>query len=169
MPVIEQLRVKLPNRPGTLAAMVAALAEARVDIKALEVAERGGGDVGEVNLIASDLDAARAALDRSGHDYRIEQAVAVEMDDRVGGLAAILEVLAREGLNVSQLYAFVTRVAGKSLALLSVDDPARADALLDASGFRTLSRQALEQSGERPSEERTQRTLGDHLGLDFIW
>ncbi len=167
--MIEQLRVKLPNRPGTLAAMVAALAEARVDIKALEVAERGGGELGEVNLIASDLDAARAALDRSGHDYRVEQAVAVEMDDRVGGLAAILDVLAREGLNVSQLYAFVSRVAGKSLALVSVDDPARANALLEASGFRTLSRQALERSADRPGEGRAQSTLGDHLGLDYIW
>ncbi len=165
--MIEQLRVKLPNRPGTLAGMVEALAKAGVDMKALEVAERSGGH-GEANLIVSDLDGARAALDATGHDYVVEQAVAVEMDDRVGGLAAILGVLSQEQVNIQQLYAFVSRVEGKSLALFSVDDPQRATSLLEASGFRTLSRKALE-SGGRAEEPERHPTLGEHLGLDFIW
>ena len=38
--MIEQLRVRLPNKPGALARMVSALAEAKVDMKALDVSDR---------------------------------------------------------------------------------------------------------------------------------
>lgn len=162
--MIEQLRVKLPNRPGTLERMVSALAEAGVDMKALQVSVRGGGEAGEANLIVSDLEKASRALEASGHELRVEQALAVEMDDRVGGLAAMLRVLADEGVNVQQLYAFVTRVQGKSLAMLSVDDLPRAKQLLRAKGFHLMSRKALERD-EPPGDT----TLGDHLGADFIW
>lgn len=163
--MIQQLRVKLPNQPGTLLRMVSALADAGVDMKALEVSERGEG-FGEANLIVSDLDKAKAALEATDHECAVEEALGVELDDRVGGLAAILKVLAGEGINVRQLYAFVGRVEGKSLALVSVNDPARAATLLEAAGHRTFSREALEADARRGP---TDTTLGDHLGAGFIW
>lgn len=163
--MIKQLRVKLPNKPGQLEGMVKALSEAGVDMKALEVSDRGGGDHGEANLIVGNLEKASAALEVSGHAFSVTDSLAVEMDDRVGGLAAILSVLTGGSINIKQLYAFVSRVAGKSLAVLSVDDLAKAEGLLDAKGFHLVSRKTIEEG--KPSAPET--TLGDHLGLDFIW
>ena len=65
--MIQQLRVKLPNRPGQLAGLLEALAAAEVDLKALEVDESADGADGQAHLIVDDLARARGALDTSGH------------------------------------------------------------------------------------------------------
>lgn len=162
--MIQQLRVTLPNEPGSLGGMVAALAEANVDMKALAVSDRGPGDHGEASLIVSDVKAATRALEQSGHAVEVSPALAVEMDDRVGGLSPVLATLAAAGINVKQLYAFVSRVEGKSLAVLSLDETDKARAELERKGFHLLEARSLE--GGSDADE---PYLGDHLGVDFIW
>lgn len=164
--MIPQLTVQLPNRPGTLQALVSALADAGVDIKALGVSDRGEGETGEASLIVGDLAKAKAALDASGHDYAVVEVVAVEMDDRVGGLAAILRLLAKESINVRQLYAFVTRHSSKALAVFRVDDPAKASTLLAEGGQSVVSQATIEAGVAKPQAS---TPLEEHLGLDFIW
>lgn len=161
--MIRHLRVTLANTPGSLAKMVTALAEADVDMKALEVSDRGPGDHGEASLIVSKVDAAVQALEASGHEVEVEEALAVEMDDRVGGLAPVLATLAGEEINIKQLYAFVTRVEGKSLAVLTVDELERARGVLERKGFLLLSLASL----EGPASGADVPKLGDYLGL--IW
>lgn len=163
--MIHQLRVKLANRPGTLQELLAVLATAGIDIKALEVSDRGP-DFGEANLIVANAKQASAALTGADHEHEVSEALAVEMDDKVGGLASILAVLAGASINVTQLYAFVSRVAGKSLALISCDDVPQATRLLRAGGFRLFDEKTLADA-DRPREEAD--GLSDHLGLDFIW
>ena len=160
--MIKQLRVRLHNEPGALANMVSALAEASIDMKALEVSDRAG-EYGEACLIASNLEAAVAALEASGHQVEVESAICVEVDDRVGGLAPVLRAVAGESINVKQLYAFVSRVAGKSLAVLLTDDPEATQTLMERKGFQVLSVRALE------AETTPGDPLGDHLGVGFLW
>ena len=163
--MIQQIRVTLPNEPGTLLGMVKALSDAGVDMKALEVSDRGPGDHGEANIIVSNLDGATQALTAAKIDFTVEDALAVEMDDRVGGLALILDQLAAAEINIRQLYAFVSRVEGKSLAVLSTDAFERARLLLTEHGYNLLDRKRLEEGP--PPEDAS--TITDHLGLDFIW
>jgi len=167
--MIEQLCVKLKNDPGTLKRMLGVLAAAGVDIKALSVSDRGP-DLGEANLIVADVGKASAALSAAGEQYRRTRVIAVEMADRVGGLASILGALDEGRVNIEQLYAFVSRVEGKSLAVMAVNDAARADELLRAGGFRLFGTEALrEPESPASSNAPDASTLGDHLGLDYIW
>ena len=162
--MIQQLTVKLPDRPGTLAGMVSALAEAGVDIKALNVSDRTQ-DHGEASMLVSDPGRAQAAL--KDYEVQIDEVLAVEMDDQVGGLAAILDCLARHEVNIAQLYAFVSRHQSKALAVLRTDTPPeQAAEHLAQAGFRVLDQERLEQVGQRPKGP---TPLSEHLGLDFIW
>src|SRR5687767_4762374 len=108
--MIQQVRLTLPNRPGTLEQAVRVLGDARIDMKALQVHARGDGARGEAHMIVSDPQAALSALERAGHEAVLEHVVVVEVIDRVGGLLPILRTLHDAGVNVTQLYAFVTRV-----------------------------------------------------------
>jgi hypothetical protein len=162
--VIQQVRLVLPNRPGTLEAAVRALVDAGVDMKALEVYARGDGSRGEAHLIVNDPARARGALAASGHEVTLERVVVVEVTDQVGGLAPLLAALAAAAVNVEHLYAFVTRVAGKSLCVLTVDDPDKAEALLARAGHRVATARSLEESTGPQGD-----ALGAHLGLDYIW
>lgn len=161
--MIKQLKVSLANQPGTLLGVVSALAEAGVDLKALQVNDRGVS--GDVRMIVSDLEKAKRTLGTAGHEFEVIEAVVAEMDDRVGGLASILSLLQAEQINVEALYAFVTRVQGKSLAVLTVSDQARAERVLSEHGVNTLAHQS---ELTDPAAPRTP-SLGDHLGVDFFW
>ena len=120
-----------------------------------------------MHLIASDVEKSVAALDEAGFDYEIEEVLVVEMDDRVGGLAVILKVLATESINIRYLYAFVGRVHGKSLAVFNVDNLVEAESVLKRASIPTLSQQKIENSEE--AEEKRVSHVEDHFGKDFIW
>jgi hypothetical protein len=143
------------------------LAREGVDIKALEVTERGDGDFGQVHLIASRIDRAIAALDGGGFRHSVEKVLAVEMDDRVGGLAAVLDVLANESINIDYLYAFISRVHGKSVAVFHVADIDAAEQMLQKAGLTVATQDKIEDAEGEEGGFRT--TLADHFGKDFIW
>lgn len=164
--MIKQLKVHLDNRPGRLRDCVVLLAREGVDIKALEVTERGDGDVGQVHMIASKLETAITALKREGFDHSVEEVLAVEMDDRVGGLAAVLDVLGNESINIDYLYAFISRVHGKSVAVFHVADIESAEQMLQAAGLTVATQDKIE---ETEGDEEFRTTLADHFGKDFIW
>ncbi|MEZ6184163.1 MAG: ACT domain-containing protein [Planctomycetota bacterium] len=164
--MIQQLRVLLPNRPGQLARLLEVLAAADVDLKALEVDEAEGGADGQAHLIVNDLPRAKRALDASGHTYTVQDVLVLEVPDEVGGLSRVLAILSQAGINIHYLYAFVTRVRGKSLAVLTVDDLTKATKLLTSHEVVLVTSQGLNQE-EAPPEDRT--SLGEHLSLDFFW
>ncbi len=160
--MISQLRLDLPNEPGKLAGALRALAAAGVDLKALEVNEGGGGPGrGQAHVVVADPARAQAALVAAGYACALVPAVVAEVPDRVGGLLELLDVLARREVNVLHLYAFVTRVEGKSLCVFTVDEPAKAEALLREAGHRPLDKTALDGT---PAPD-----LGAHLGVDYFW
>lgn len=164
--MIQQLTVQLLNEPGSLEGMITALAEAKVDLKALGVSDREGGDHGEASMIVSDLQKATQALQATGYSFNVVPVVAVEMDDRVGGLAAILRLLAAKEVNIVQLYAFVSRHKSKALAVIRVDDPQRASSILTEGGLTVVSQATIEAGAEASQGP---SPLGEHLGMDFIW
>ena len=168
--MVKQLQVALQDRPGNLARLLASLASEGVDVKALEVHDRvtgvsGQETRGEANLLVSDLSRATRALDSEGFVWEVCDALAMVVPDRPGGLAEVLRRLADEGLNVRHLYASVSRVAGQSLSVLTVDDPAKAERVLRAAGIPLVSDLAA------PPDPVTGggATLTDHLGIDFVW
>lgn len=163
--MIQQVRLTLPNRPGTLEQAVRVLAGAGVDMKALEVYARGDGGSGDAHMIVSAPQAALKALREAGQEAALEDVVVVEVTDQVGGLAPILRALGAAKVNVEHLYAFVTRLQGKSLCVFTVDDPARAEALLAAAGHRVATPRTIEDSTAPDGGD----ALGAHLGLDYFW
>ena len=170
--MVKQLRVSLDDRPGMLARLLSALAAEKVDVKALEVHALGEGGRGQANLLVSDLARASHALDAEGFAWELDDALAIAVPDRPGGLAEILRLLAEQGQNVRYLYASVSRVAGQSLSVLTVDDPARAAKALRAAGITLVADLDLEQPGEGTASGSGQAggaTLADHLGIDFVW
>jgi len=164
--MIKQIKIKADNEPGSLRKYVSLLSSGGVNIKALEVSERGGGDFGHIHLIVSDIDKATEALRAGGVNFEIVDVLAVEMDDQVGGLTTILDVLRKGGFNINYLYAFLGRVAGKSLAVFSVADLKKAKGLIEEAGMRVMCQETIEREADK---EPFKVSSNDHFGKDFIW
>jgi hypothetical protein len=141
--VVEQLSVFLENKPGHLARMTRVLADADINLRALMVADTE--QFGVVRIICDRPHAARAALEQAGFGASITRVIAVEIPDRPGGLAEVLETLSGAGINVEYAYAFVEPGASEAVDIFKVDSAGAAEALM-AAGLNVIDSSRLYES-----------------------
>jgi len=141
--VIRQISVFLENRPGSLAEVTRYLADQRINLRAMSIAE--SRDFGTIRIIASDQDACAEALRKQGYQYNEVDVLAAEMPDRPGGMAEVAEIIAQENINIEYGYAMVEKKQDSAVIVLRVDDPYRASIVLRGKGVRLLSEGEVKQ------------------------
>lgn len=67
------------------------------------------------------------------------EVLAVEVADRPGGLAEILDVLEQSQVNVEYMYAFAVKLGDKAVLVFRFDQPDAAACTLAAAGISVLS------------------------------
>lgn len=127
---LNQLSVFLENRPGALSAPCRALARAGINLLTLSIADTQ--QFGILRLIVRDWVRARAILEAGGCVVKVTEVLAVEVPDRPGGLADLLEVFERAQLNLEYMYAFSVKQADRGLLVFRFADPDAAVAALRA-------------------------------------
>ncbi len=115
----EQLSVFLENRAGRLSEVTQALAEAGISIRALSLADTS--DFGILRMILCDTKKGQELLKERGFTLGITYVVAVNVDDRPGGLNEILQLLTSRNINVEYMYAFVTKAAQSATMIFRFD------------------------------------------------
>ncbi len=133
--MIEQLSVFLENSPGRLAELARALGDAGINMRSLMVADTE--EFGVVRIICDHPRDAAGRLGELGFGASLTPVVAVEIPDRPGGLADVLETLGSAGLNVEYAYAFVEPSGDAAVDIFKVD-ASGADEALSSAGFRVL-------------------------------
>jgi hypothetical protein len=125
---LKQLSLFLENRPGALSRPMRLLAKAGFNILTLSIAD--ANQFGILRLILRDWEKAKKLLEKNGFVVRITDMVAVEVPDQPGGLAKILAVVEKAGLNVEFMYAFTEKRENKGILVFRFDDPDRAIKIL---------------------------------------
>jgi hypothetical protein len=125
---ITQLSIFLENKEGRLSDAVQTLAAQGINIKTLTIAE--SRDFGVLRIIVDRPEEARGALKAQGFVATITEIVAVEVDDRPGGLAKLLKILDEHKINIEYMYAFTEKRADKGIMVFRFDDPDAAIAAL---------------------------------------
>ena len=115
-----QISVFLENKKGRLAEVTGILAEAGVNIRALALADTS--DFGVLRLIVHDNQKAVTALKNRGFTIGETDVVAVEVEDRPGGLHRILDILHKAGINVDYMYAFVQQSGSNAVMIFRFDN-----------------------------------------------
>jgi len=134
---VEQIAVFLENKSGRLAEITGILAENDINIRALSVADTA--DFGILRLIVDKVDAAKKVLKEGGFTVGKTNVIAVEVEDKSGGLASVLKTVESEGLNVEYMYAFVNKSGENAVLIFRFDDMDKAISSLQAAGFVILS------------------------------
>ena len=136
---LHQLSLFLENRPGQLRGPCKALADAGVDILALSLADTQ--QFGILRIIVKDWERAKTVLDQAGLVVNVTDVLAVEVPDRPGGLASVLEAFEKAGLGIEYMYAYAGfRERGSNATLVfRLEDPDRAATALAALGVKLVS------------------------------
>ncbi|MCI5754088.1 MAG: ACT domain-containing protein [Clostridiales bacterium] len=133
---IKQLSAFVENKPGTLLAMLKALADAGINIRAMSIADTR--DFGILRLIVSDVEKAANVLEHNSI-VTTTDVLAVEMRDEAGALSNILSALGEANINIEYLYAFTARTERGAYVVFRVDDNEAAERVLQAHRIATLS------------------------------
>lgn len=130
---VRQISIFLENKSGRLAAVTRLLADHGFNIRALSIADTS--DFGILRLIVNEPARAYQVLKDAGFTVSETEVLAVEVPDRPGGLAGVLDLLNSAGTNIEYLYAFVSKSAENALVLLKVENLEKAVEVLTANGI----------------------------------
>ena len=114
---IELLTVKVDAKPGALAQVLAALREAKVNLKASWGYQMGPGEA-QAHFFTADSDLAKQVLGKQGKTPTTESAFWVEDADQVGNYHGVLQKIAQAGINVEATTAFA--IGGKFATVIFV-------------------------------------------------
>ena len=134
---IQQLSLFLENAPGHLATPCAVLADAGLNILTLTLADTQG--FGILRLILKEWEQAQRILEKSGFVVKVTEVVAVQVEDRPGGLRHLLQTVEQAGVNIEYMYAFTVRCGGKAVMVLRLGNTDQGIAALLGGGAHLLS------------------------------
>ena len=119
MPRATQLNLDLESKVGTLARLCRDLAQAGVNLLALSAAATTE-PTGLTRLLVANRELAEKALSRAGYSFAAEDVIFVELKNRPGALAKLVEKLARDSINVRYVYATAHTKAQVTAAVIAV-------------------------------------------------
>lgn len=138
---LNQLSLFLQNEPGALTRPCRALAAAGINIVTFALGD--AQQFGILRLIVADPDKARGVLEAGGFLVKATEVVAIQVEDRPGGLADVLGVLEQARINVEYCYACTLKQGDRGVMVFRFSDPAAARDILAANGVRVLTLEEL--------------------------
>lgn len=123
MPRAKELKVRVADRPGALGEVTAALADKKINLKAVNAWVEGSDGI--VRLVADKAGAAKKALAAKGWKVEETEVVELVLADKPGALAEKAQALGRAGVNITHVFVGVGG-ARKAAVYLGVSDVAAA-------------------------------------------
>lgn len=134
---VRQISVFLENKPGTLEGMTKLLADNKIDLRALSLAEAEG--FGIVRIIVNDVYETMTVLQDNDVICRITPVLGVAVPDVPGGLDRVLQLLKAENINIAYMYSTQSsKKTGNAYMIFKVTDVTAAEEALRRDGISFL-------------------------------
>ncbi len=134
--MLNQISVFLENKPGTLEAMTRVLADHKIDIRALSLAETK--DFGIARLIVDDAYSAAGVLKDADYVASLTQVLAFQIPDTPGGLSQLLSHFSDAKVNVEYMYSSLSKEASQAYIIFRVHHTEKSEGLLKAKGLKAI-------------------------------
>lgn len=139
--IAQQISIFAENKPGRLAAVTQVLAKEKINIRATTIST--SDTFGVINLLVDDPKKAQKVLTAVGMMVQMRNVLAVELDDKPGGLDRLTQLLFKENINVNNAYGFVVESYERAIFVVDVDQIEKAEKLVEKNGFATLDTEGL--------------------------
>lgn len=131
---VKQLTIFLENRTGSLEEVTKALKDHNVNILSLSLADTS--EYGLLRLIVSEPETGRDILKENGFSAMLTEVIAVKLENKVGMLQQLLEVIGKEGLCIEYMYALASTEIGAMI--IKTNDGAKAVQALQNANMEAL-------------------------------
>ncbi|MDO5581848.1 MAG: amino acid-binding protein [Planctomycetia bacterium] len=141
---LHQLSLFLENRPGHLLNACRTLANAGINVETMALSDTE--QFGILRILVKEWERAKKVFEDKGIWVKVTEVIAAKTPNRPGGLADLLEQVAKIGLNVEYMYGFDSMVLNSALLVLRFDDPDKALRLLTENGVEIVGESELFQN-----------------------
>jgi len=138
---LQQVSIPIENSRGRLFDITNALGEAGINLRALNLAD--SGEFGTLRILVSDIARARQLLMREQIPARVDDVVAVQIEDQPGRLSVLLKLLMDNNLGIQYSYAFAGMNSGSATMIFRFDDNDKAIEVLKSGNATLLDKNAF--------------------------
>ncbi len=138
---LKQIAIHIENSPGRLFEITKTLGDAGINLRALNLVDTG--EFGILRLLVSDLTKTRRILMEKQIPAKVDEVVAVEIEDKPGQLAALLKHLQKAKVNVVYMYAFIGLSSKQAVMIFHFSNNDKAIEILVKSGVKLIDAEAL--------------------------
>ena len=134
---VHQISVFLENKSGRLAEVTMLLGKGGVNLRAITIADTA--DFGILRLIVDDQDKALKLLRDAGFTAKVTEVYAIEIEDKPGGLARVMQTFEENNLNIEYLYATLEKNKDNAIVIFRVEDLEKAGKIIEENNLQTLA------------------------------
>ena len=131
--------VFVENKPGQTARITSILAEAKINIRWVTIANNGS--FGVMKFLVDRCEEALSCFRAHGIMVSLLEVIAVEVENQPGALQHIAECLGRSNLNLDNCSGFVAN--DRAILLVETDRLSEACGVLSAAGMKLLTQEQM--------------------------
>jgi hypothetical protein len=139
---LKQLSIPLENSPGRLHEVTKALGDAGINLRAHCICD-STHDFGVLRILVSDLVTARGVIMERYIPARVDDVVAVEIEDTPGSLARLLSLFLGTKVNVEYMYAVAGANLEKAVMVFNFGAIDQAIDILEKNGVKMLDAESF--------------------------
>jgi hypothetical protein len=128
MKIFKEMTIVTPNKPGKLAEALRAVANAKVNLIAID--SSSGYDLNMVRLVTNDPLKARKTLEKLGYNVTESSVLGITISDKPGKLAHIAAVFSKARVNIDYMYASAVAYDQPAMLIVHVPDTDAAEKAL---------------------------------------
>jgi hypothetical protein len=141
MSAVKQVAVFAENKLGQMARITKVLAEAGINIRWVTIATTES--FGVIKFLVDQCDLAFQCLRQHGFTASLIEVLAIEVEDKPGGLHAVADCLARNRINVENSSGFVTQTHQRAALIIEVHEVAEVHRILEKEPLHLLTQEEL--------------------------
>ena len=141
--LVKQVSIFVENKEGKIADVLKILAKENINISALSLADTT--NFGILRLIVDDPKKAKNILQTEDMIVKINEILAVGINDEPGGLAKVLDILAKANVQIEYMYAFTGHNKEYATVVFKTNDIEKAYDCLKIKDIPLISAEEIKQ------------------------
>ncbi|MCL1824168.1 MAG: hypothetical protein FWG44_08200 [Oscillospiraceae bacterium] len=135
--MLQQISTFVENKSGRLCAVMKALNEAKINIRALSIADTT--DFGIVRLIVDDTEKALGALKEQGFTATVTEVIGFKIEDHFGAMFGVVNLFSDEGINIEYSYSLMGKNQGEADIVVRVTEKEKATEILTKNNIKLIT------------------------------